>query len=91
MTVWSSPAQADAHAAIIGAYGKNLGSSPLSGKAYIFTRNEQNVWTQETSFSASDVEENDNFGQAVAISVSLLVLRPPAFSWFLFQRRTTVM
>ncbi|TQV74278.1 hypothetical protein FKG94_16885 [Exilibacterium tricleocarpae] len=44
-------------------------SSPGAGAAYIFTRSED-TWAQQTYLKASNTEESDNFGAAVALSGS---------------------
>ena len=56
--------------AIIGAYfDDDDDNGSASGSAYIFTRS-GTTWTQEARITASDGEENDQFGIAVAIDAA---------------------
>ena len=51
---------------VVGAYGDDDGGS-YSGSAYVFTRS-GGVWTQQAKLTASDADDNDYFGDSVAIS-----------------------
>ena len=51
--------------AIVGAYRKDITDA---GAAYIFLRTGDNTWDEGTKITASDAEDDDNFGNSVAIS-----------------------
>ncbi len=57
---------------VVGAYKDASGR----GSAYIFERNKggANLWGEVTKLTASDGEENDQFGNAVSISVDTIVV-----------------
>ena len=57
---------------VVGSYNGN-GSGNQSGSAYVFTTN-GNTWTQQAKLTASDAEENDQFGVAVSISGDSIVV-----------------
>jgi hypothetical protein len=56
----------DGDIAIIGAYQEDTTATD-AGAAYIFTRSGTS-WSQEIKIQASDAQQSDNFGEAVAIS-----------------------
>jgi hypothetical protein len=51
--------------AVVGAQGDPL-TGPRNGSAYVFVRNGTN-WTQEQKLFASDTDDGDEFGSAVAV------------------------
>ncbi|MBW2459985.1 MAG: FG-GAP repeat protein, partial [Deltaproteobacteria bacterium] len=55
--------------AIVGAYGKDEGGSDR-GAAYVFYRNQNgnDLWGQVAKLTASDAEDLDEFGAAVAVN-----------------------
>ncbi|WP_246169029.1 FG-GAP repeat protein [Rudanella paleaurantiibacter] len=53
--------------AIVGAYGKTIGSNANQGAAYVFVRN-GSTWTQQARLVASDGVPSDYFGYSVSIS-----------------------
>jgi hypothetical protein len=53
--------------AIVGAYHKDAGSTD-AGAAYVFHRTDTNSWDAGVELTASDAQEGDAFGCAVAIS-----------------------
>ena len=53
--------------ALIGARGVRVGNHGAAGAAYVFTRSETS-WSPATELTASDVANDDNFGDAVALS-----------------------
>ena len=53
--------------AIVGAYGKTVGSNSDQGAAYVFVRSGTN-WTYQAQLTASDGAAGDYFGTSVAIS-----------------------
>lgn len=59
--------------AIVGYADKDVGTNALQGAAYLFTRS-GTTWTERKTFTASDGEANDNFGQAVAIGPTAAVV-----------------
>jgi drug/metabolite transporter superfamily protein YnfA len=66
----------DGDTVVVGAPGDNSGSGTSSGAAYIFTRS-GTTWTQQAKITASDPQQYDNFGRALAISGSTIVVGAP--------------
>ena len=56
----------DGDQAIVGAVWEEAESFFRAGAAYIYERDVNGIWN-ETKVSASDADENDNFGRAVSI------------------------
>ena len=65
--------------AVIGARGGIVGEDAV-GAAYIFTENEPPFWNQHTKLVASDRNEGDQFGFAVAISGNEVITGAPRHS-----------
>ncbi|WP_157580179.1 FG-GAP repeat protein [Rudanella lutea] len=59
--------------AIVGAYGKTIGTNARQGAAYVFIRI-GNTWTQQAILTASDGTANDYFGYDVAISGDYIIV-----------------
>lgn len=61
--------------AVVGAYGEDAGGAN-AGAAYIFARNAggTNAWGQVKKLSASDAQEGDAFGLAVAVAGDVIVV-----------------
>jgi hypothetical protein len=57
----------DGKTALIGAFGKTVGSNERRGAAYVFERN-GSTWQQQTQLTAADGAANDSFGFSVALS-----------------------
>jgi hypothetical protein len=57
----------DGNTALIGAYGKMIGSNNAQGAAYVFIRS-GGVWSQQQKLTASDGTTFDQFGISVALS-----------------------
>jgi hypothetical protein len=57
----------DGNTAIVGAYAEGTGGS-FAGAAYIFTRSELGVWSEQQKIQASDKQQGDQFGRSVSIS-----------------------
>jgi len=53
--------------AIVGAYGKDVGSNSYQGKAYIYYRS-GTTWSEQAQLTASDGAANDLFGYSVSIN-----------------------
>ena len=53
--------------ALIGAFGKTVGSNELQGAAYVFER-EGSTWQQQTQLTNADGAAGDRFGFSVALS-----------------------
>jgi hypothetical protein len=66
---------------VVGAKGEDGagGIGAERGAAYLFERNEDgaDAWGQVKKLTASDAEDNDNFGESVAISVDTVVVGAP--------------
>jgi hypothetical protein len=80
-------------ALLIGAPGKSIGFNSNQGRAYLFERHgaASSEWTQTSILTASDGQELDAFGTAVATDGELSVVgapdragdaAPPAVHWF---------
>jgi hypothetical protein len=80
-------------ALLIGAPGKSIGFNSNQGRAYLFQRNaaSSSVWEQTSMLTASDGQEHDAFGTAVATDGERSVVgapdragdaAPPAVHWF---------
>ena len=52
-------------------------SAPRSGAVYIFTRNDENVWTQQAYIKASNTGAQDEFGRVLALDENTLVVGAP--------------
>jgi hypothetical protein len=64
------------HALIGPFFHDHPGVEPLAGTAYVFTRS-GNTWTQREEIRASDGQNNDYFGQGVALSNDIMVVGAP--------------
>lgn len=62
--------------AVIGSYGDDDNGSN-SGSAYVFTYNGAGNWTEQAKLLADDGGSNNNFGKAVAIDESTIVVGSP--------------
>jgi hypothetical protein len=60
-------------AAVIGAYGDNVGELMDTGSAYVF-RVDGEQWTEEAKLLADDAEQYDSFGWSVAMSGDVVVV-----------------
>ena len=60
---------------VVGAWGESIGA----GAAYVFYQNDggSDQWGQRKKITASDVEDNDDFGWSVAISGDTVVVGAP--------------
>jgi len=67
--------------AIIGAYGDNDGRGPLSGSAYVFTRDDDGIWMQQAKLLASDGKEYDRFGDSVSINGNIALVGADWADW----------
>jgi hypothetical protein len=47
------------------------------GSAYVFTRDDRAIWSQQARLTASDAERDDEFGTSVAISADIVVVGAP--------------
>ncbi len=63
---WSVAFDSTGTIALIGAYGKTVGSNNSQGTAYIFT-NSGGTWSQTAELVATDGAANDYFGNSVAL------------------------
>ena len=63
---WSVALDSTGTIALIGAYGKTVGSNPTQGAAYIFT-NSGGTWSQTAELVATDGTLHDQFGYSVAL------------------------
>ena len=52
---------------VVGAYGDD-DKSDWSGAAYIFEKNDSNVWEEVIKITASDGANGERFGHAVSVS-----------------------
>ncbi len=59
--------------AVVGAENDNIGNNVRQGSAYIFFFN-GTVWVQQAKLTASDGNDNDNFGRSVSISGDYVVV-----------------
>jgi uncharacterized protein (TIGR03437 family) len=62
--------------AVVGAYGKTVGSNNSQGAAYVFTQSGAN-WTQLAELIASDGAAGDYFGRSVSLSADTAVIGAP--------------
>jgi hypothetical protein len=63
----------DGNTVIVGAYYKSLdfNADPIvfgAGAAYVFTRSEQGVWSEQQKIQSSDLADRDRFGTSVSLS-----------------------
>ena len=58
--------------AVVGANQHNVGSNSKQGAAYLFAQS-GNSWSQQQEFTASDGAANDQFGNSVAVSGSIVL------------------
>ncbi len=68
---WSVDLNGDTAVIGRGAVGSDI---PSSGSAYIFTRNAQDVWTEQQKLIASDKSPEDLFGWSVAMNGNTIVV-----------------
>ena len=67
--VFGSSVSISGDQAIVGAWSKDDDGKKSSGAAYIFARDSgSSIWSQEAKLTASDAEEDDEFGFSVSIS-----------------------
>ncbi len=59
--------------ALIGAYGTKVGSHASAGAAYLFARSGTD-WSQVAELTASDAADDDEFGNAVALTESTALI-----------------
>ena len=61
---------------IVGALGDDVGTNPLQGSAYIFSRNTggTNNWGEVKKLTASDGAGGDHFGSSVSISGDTIII-----------------
>lgn len=59
---------------VVGARGKDKDTSTDSGVAYVFTRNQFNVWTEETILTASDMTDSHGYGVSTATDGTTIVI-----------------
>jgi hypothetical protein len=71
---WSVSVSGDI--AVIGAYGKKIGSNTSQGAVYVFTHS-GTTWTQQQELTASDGVGGDWFGYSVSVSGDTLVVGAP--------------
>jgi len=64
---YSVSISSDGNTAIVGAINEDGTGGNNDGAAYVFTRS-GSVWTQQQKLTASDAEDNDQFGWSVAVS-----------------------
>jgi hypothetical protein len=57
--------------------GSTCAGSQCEGAVYVFARNADDKWTQQTILTASDTHENDNFGASVALAGEVAVIGAP--------------
>jgi hypothetical protein len=57
----------DGNTALVGAYGKTVGSNDTQGAAYVFTRS-GSTWSQQQELTASDGTASEYFGGSVSLS-----------------------
>ncbi|PQJ35916.1 hypothetical protein BSZ35_16065 [Salinibacter sp. 10B] len=60
---------ADATTALVGAMGDDVDNDP-QGSAYVFARNGPASWSQQDKLVATDGNEDDEFGESVALDAS---------------------
>ena len=58
---------------VVGAYGDD-DKSDWSGAAYIFEKNDSNVWEEVIKITASDGANGERFGHAVSVSGGVVVI-----------------
>jgi hypothetical protein len=63
----SSAISGDGNTVIVGAFGEDTGGS-YAGAAYIFTRSESGVWSEQQKIKALDKAQEDYFASAVSIN-----------------------
>jgi hypothetical protein len=66
----------DSDASTVGGDQSNNDASE-AGAAYVFVRDEANVWSQQAYLKASNSDGDDRFGTAVAVSGDLIVVGAP--------------
>ncbi len=66
----------DGDSAVVGAYQHTANDNLYDGAAYLFARSGAS-WTQQQELTASDGNNNDNFGDAVALSGETAVVGAP--------------
>lgn len=67
---WSVDVNGDTAVIGRGAVGSDI---PSSGSAYVFTRNDQDIWTEQQKLTASDKSPEDLFGWSVAMNGDTIV------------------
>jgi hypothetical protein len=77
--------------ALLGAAGP-AGGSTFGGRAYVFKRSAQGIWSQEATLISSGSTNNDTFGFSVAVNGSLAVVGAPREALvgaaYIFTRKT---
>jgi hypothetical protein len=63
--------------AAIGASGKEVGSNPVQGAAYVFVRSGA-TWTQQQELTAANGAVGDRFGTSVSVSMDSAVVGAPS-------------
>jgi hypothetical protein len=66
---------------VMGAPGTTVGSNPYQGAAWIFSK-KNGVWTQVAELTASDGQQDDELGIAVAINGNTVVVATPQYDTF---------
>jgi FG-GAP repeat/Abnormal spindle-like microcephaly-assoc'd, ASPM-SPD-2-Hydin len=61
---------------VVGAYYHQVGSNNYQGAAYVFVES-SGAWSQKSELTASDGGAGDNFGDAVAVNGSTIVVGAP--------------
>ncbi len=69
----------DGDTALVGAYSNDKGGKN-TGAAYIFTRDDNDIWTEKQQLIASDAKSSGGFGTAVALAGDRLVIGAPTDS-----------
>lgn len=72
--------------ALIGARGATINGNNRQGAAYIFTRSNTSVWTQQAKLTANDGAASDTFGGSVAIDGDTALVGADRLAAYLFTR-----